>query len=152
MSLPRLPADPTPEELTTRFLLQRSHFSAERVRVKPRTFEPARRDHKTSIFRIQALSERRIWALGQKFVGDLHEKDVLARADISVAQIASAGLTVEAAEPPPRHANIAGWPTEKDAWKSQAQELAALATLRMRNAQMAAQKREKGTFCFFLAR
>ena len=60
-------------------------------------------------------------------------RKILARAEVSVAHVCGVGLRVEAAEPPPRHANITGWASEKDRWMSKAQELAALATLRLRN-------------------
>lgn len=124
--------------MTARFLFQSGHFSAQSARVKSYAFEPARHDHRTSVFRIDRLSERQVWMLGQLYVADALAKEVLARADVSVAQIRSVGLAVDAAEPPPRHANITGWPAEKHAWKSRAQKLAALASLRIRNPQTAA--------------
>lgn len=58
--------------------------------------------------------------------------ELRARAELSVGQITGVGLRVESAEPPPRHANIVDWPLEKHEWMSLAQELAAVATLRLR--------------------
>jgi len=131
-SLPRLGADPMPTEVTSRYLLQSGHYTASTGRVKPRAFHPAARDHKTSIFRVQELTGRQIWSLGDKYVASPLGKDLRARAELSVAQIIEVGLQVEPAEPPPRHANIADWPSEKHEWMSRAQELAAVAILRLR--------------------
>lgn len=64
------------------------------------------------------------------FVGSGNE--IRARADLSVGAIQQLGLQVESAEPPPRHANIIGWPAEKDRMMSLAQELAEASTLRVR--------------------
>ncbi|MGH7774408.1 MAG: hypothetical protein ACREQA_19465 [Candidatus Binatia bacterium] len=102
-----------------------------RGRVKPRAFHPARKDHKTSVFRIRGLSEKQIWLLGDVYVAAVVGREILARAEFSIAHIHSVALRLEPDEPPPRHANIAGWASEKDRWMSQAQELAASATLRL---------------------
>jgi len=128
-----LPPDPTPDELTARYLHQRDHFAPVSGRVKPRAFHPAPKDHKTSVFRISGLSENEIWRFGEVYVAAVVERKILARAEVSVGQVDGIGLRVETDEPPPRHANITGWASEKDQWMSQAQELAALATLRLPN-------------------
>ena len=70
--------------------------------------------------------------MGEAYVDLPLGNKLRARAELSVAQITGVGLRVESAEPPPRHANIAGWPGEKHEWMSRAQELAAVATLRLR--------------------
>jgi hypothetical protein len=137
-SLPRLGADPTPSEVTSRYLLQSGHYTALTGRVKPRAFHPAVRDHKTSVFRVQELTERQIWSLGDQYVASPLGKELRARAELSVAQITAVGLQVEPAEPPPRHANIVDWPIEKHEWMSRAQELAAVAVLRLRETNIAA--------------
>lgn len=84
------------------------------------------------MFRVQGLTERQVWRVGDVYVALPLDGEVLARAELSVAQIADVGLRLESAEPPLRHANIVDWPPEKDAWMSRAQELAAVATLRLR--------------------
>ncbi len=45
-----------------------------------------------------------------------------------VRDVASVGLRLVADDNPPRHADIAGWPTEKDATMSAAQQLASSST------------------------
>lgn len=126
-----LPSDPAADEVTTRYLNQEGHFVPSTGRVKPRAFHPARNDHKTSVFRISGLSERQIWLIGDIYVEAVVGRKILARAEVSVAHVHSLELRVEPDEPPPRHANITGWAAEKDRWMSKAQELAALATLRL---------------------
>jgi len=64
-------------------------------------------------------------------VAAIVNRKILARAEVSVAHVQSLELRVEQDEPPRRHANIAGWASEKDRLMSQAQELAELATLRL---------------------
>ena len=101
--------------------------------MKPKAFMPAMSDNKTSVFRVQGLTERQVWSLGDAYLVLPPHKELLARAEISVAQVRSVGLQVESAEPPPRHANITDWSTQKDESMSRAQELAAEAVLRLRH-------------------
>ena len=99
--------------------------------MKPRAFQPARKDYKTSVFRTIDLAEQEIWRLADEHAaGDQGKCE--ARAVLLVHQVIDAGLRVEPDDVPPRHANLAGWPTAKDEWKSVAQELAAEASLRVR--------------------
>jgi hypothetical protein len=84
------------------------------------------------VFRIFRLKEWQIWGIGDFYVTAPRKKEILARADIAVERVVNIGLNVEAAEPPPCHANIANWPFEKHSMKSLAQELAANAILRIR--------------------
>jgi hypothetical protein len=127
-----LAPDPAPGEVTSRYLRQRSHYAPSDGRVKPRAFHPNPEDHKTSVFRVQGLSDSEIWDLGDEHVARPSGIEILALAKLSVEQITGVGLRVEPEEPPPRHANITDWPREKDEWMLKAQELAAEATLCLR--------------------
>lgn len=101
--------------------------------MKPAAFHPAvNKDHKTSVFRIQELTEQQIWSLGDKYVASRSGREVRARAELLVEQITNVGLRVEPSTPPPRHGDIIGWPREKNKWMSLAQELAAVAVLQVR--------------------
>jgi hypothetical protein len=124
--------NPAPSEITSRYLRQTNHYAASIGRVKPRAFHPNPNDNKTSIFRVQGLTDREIWALGDEHINLPFGSALVALAELSVAQITAIGLYVEPAEPPPRHANIINWPVGKDEWMSKAQELTAVATLRLR--------------------
>ena len=134
----RLAPDPAPSEATSRYIRQSGHYAASTGRVKPGALHPTPSDHKTSVFRVQGLTERQIWSLGDVYVVLPSGNELRARAELSVKQIAGVGLRVESAEPPPRHANIVDWPGEKHQWMSRAQELAAVATLCLRVTQTAA--------------
>ncbi len=70
--------------------------------------------------------------MGDHLVASVSGRRLLARAELNVANITSVGLQVEVDDTPPRHANIIGWPLEKDEWMSLAQQLATFATLKIR--------------------
>lgn len=133
-SLSMLAPDPTPDEVTSRYLRHSNQYAASNGRVKPHALHPAPADHKTSVFRVQGLIESEIWSLGDAHVRDPSGSELRARAELLVSQIVDVGLQVEPEEPPQRHANIVGWPLEKREWMSKAQGLAAVATLRLRTA------------------
>ena len=80
---------------------------------------------------MQGLEERKIWKLGEVNVAQPRGKTLRGRADLSVESVVAVGLRVESKEPPQRHGNIIDWPAAKDAMMSQAQEIAATATLRL---------------------
>ncbi len=130
--MPLLTATPASEEITARYIFDSNRFNKQNSQVKHKTFHPARDDHKTSIFRISELSENQIWNLGDTFVASVINRELLACAELTVAAITSLDLRVQPNEPPIRHANIDDWPLEKEKWLSLAQELAARATLRVR--------------------
>lgn len=112
-----------------RFIVSKKHFSKVAGTTKGRAFEPAPEDNATSVFRSLSLTEEQIWWLGQTHVATPRKMTLYARADIPVNSVLTLELTVRSDEPPRRHAIIGGWPAEKDAVMSLAQELAAEATL-----------------------
>jgi hypothetical protein len=115
-----------------RFIFDESHYAQTTGRVKPRAVEPSRHDNSTSVFLTDGLAEPDIWKLGDDHVVPLRGKPILARANLTRADITEAGLSLHIDNTPPRHANIRGWPTEKDQRKLRAQELASFATLTLR--------------------
>lgn len=99
-------------------------------RVKPRAFQPDR-SNVTSVYRVRGLTVTAIWRLGDTVAA--HGRDpARARAEVTVADVRDVGLEVDPDDVPPRHAAITGWPTAKDEWKLLAQQLAAKATLCVR--------------------
>jgi hypothetical protein len=128
-----LNSTPDPTETVARYIFDRNHFAPDKARVKPKAFEPAAVDRLTSVFRIVGLTDAQIWDLGVQHVESVRGRASLARADIAISKIVNLGLQVQASEPPPRHANIAGWSNEKDANMSIAQQLAAEARLVVRS-------------------
>lgn len=75
------------------------------------------------------LSEEQIWRLARDFVSTPTGRPLYARADIPALAVFELSLNIYPDEPPPRHANLVGWPPEKHARMSLAQQLAASATL-----------------------
>jgi hypothetical protein len=77
------------------------------------------------------LQEREIWEIGA-LVGKERNKNVLARADTAKSVVLNVGLRVELSKGlHPLHADVCGWPTEKDEQKAIALELCAGATLQL---------------------
>ena len=99
--------------------------------MKGRAFEPSKIDKSTSVFRIQGLTNDRIWGIGSKYVAIPQNRNLHARADIAARVINRSNLRIQPKEPPPRHASIIDWPVEKHLKISIAQELAAEASLRL---------------------
>ena len=88
------------------------------------------RQGEVSVFRIDRLSEKQVWTIGRDVVGGT--KNPKARGDIKAAKVRESQLDVLAAEPPPRHANLVGWPSEKSEQKLIAKQLAAGAILKVK--------------------
>lgn len=86
------------------------------------------------MFRIKALSDRAIWALGRRWVAGTRGKPLYGRADLSPEDVLAIGLQVKPDGCPPRHACIIGWPVD-DNGKSLARlhemQLAAKAVLKL---------------------
>ena len=78
------------------------------------------------------LGESVIWHIGDVHVGAPIQKRVLARAELSNTALAGIGLTFTSDDKPIRHSHIGDFPLAKDEWKSLAQELAAVSSLRVR--------------------
>jgi hypothetical protein len=78
------------------------------------------------------MSETEVWTYADSFVATEARSNVFGRGDLTPSQLRSREelllLTVEADEPPVRHAVIRGWPTDEEQRRSMAQVLGALAT------------------------
>ncbi|HEV2211221.1 MAG TPA: hypothetical protein VG167_20860 [Verrucomicrobiae bacterium] len=90
------------------------------------------KDLNLSVTRHGQLSEAQIWQIGQTVAYTISEKrsaKLFGRADVTVADVAKALLRTEPAPllNNPQHAHITGWPLDKPAQKSIAQQLAAMA-------------------------
>lgn len=81
----------------------------------------------TSVFRINAMSDKDIWQLGRDQISQ--ERKFHCRADLSVDDVLALSPLNVIAEPTTheRHAIIVMWPTEKDAQKLLALELERIA-------------------------
>jgi hypothetical protein len=112
--LPDVVAD---DEDLARLLRSSGHFSA--TVVKASAFLPAK-DGMTSVIRHGAEPREDLWELAEVFLGTgtrFHGAAVCKAAVIRAQQ-----LDVVAQEPPPRHANIVGWPADPDPELQKAQQ------------------------------
>jgi hypothetical protein len=119
--LPELVEDAEP---LARFLTSDSSFN--RAMAKPAAFMPGPADSKTSVFRQAAVPLDRLWETAER---ELRERRVRAAAMLVAVDVRRAKLDVEAHEPPPRHANIVGWPAtagDQELTKARCKEFALL--------------------------
>lgn len=100
------------DEVLSRYILDRTHIRYSNRTVKYSAFLPAP-DGTTSVFRISSLTGEQVWAVGDREVALKRQKPLVGRADISAAYVLKAGLSLDADNNPPRHANINGWPVER---------------------------------------
>jgi hypothetical protein len=113
------------DEDLTRYLTSLSQFNV--VMVKPAAFLLNPKDRETSVFRHGSGPRDRLWAIGVEHAAggrNLHGAAICKAHDVREAQ-----LEVIAAEPPPRHAAIRGWPfseVDPELQKARQKELAAL--------------------------
>lgn len=119
------PVDPT--ESLARFLYSKNHYRSLDHTVKHAAFMPPP-NKLLSVFRIFDLQENEVWRLGDT----LRAEQPLGRADIKTLYVTETGLTVDADDIPPRHANIIGWSDESSETKLKAIVLAEKASLRLK--------------------
>lgn len=95
------------------FALSKDDFapnSPKGPRLKSKVLMPDERGERSS-FQVGGLSENERWELGQREVGDKRKpepKPVLARGDLSLADVLGCGLQLDPDDNPPRHVNIIG--------------------------------------------
>ena len=119
------------DESLVRFITSTSQFNA--VMVKPSAFLPNPRDGKTSVFRHDRDPRAALWQLAADVIGE--QRSVHAVALLTASDVRAANLEVEAHEPPPRHANIIGWPqhfSDPELARAQAKEWATVLAQRSR--------------------
>ncbi len=131
------PSQIDPEERISRFIFNKSRFRKGNGRILPEAFMPTnpmpdRPERETSVYRTENCNESEVWWLGEEFVTKLHTQKlpILARCDLKLKEILLTELeVVPAVHPHNRHANIVGWPEEKECQKMKAVMLADKAQL-----------------------
>jgi len=114
-------------ENLSRFIFSTKHFSRQPLRVKAEAYMPSQ--GQVSVFRVDGLIATQIWEIGDE-IAEKRDRTLYARGDIKAREVGRSGLDILPAEPPPRHANIVGWPeNDKPRQKLIALQLAAVATL-----------------------
>ena len=100
-----LPEDVADAESLARFLTSRSQYNSKGP--KAAAFFPGAADNKTSVFRCAKDPRDQLWQIARVAIGS---RSLYGAAIVSAGSVRIVGLEVEALEPPPRHANIVGWP------------------------------------------
>lgn len=116
----------TSDEQLARFILRRRDLRSD-LTVKPDPFIPHPYSD-LSVTRHLQLSDRDLWSIGREIARQT-SKSLCGRADILVSDFERHRLQVIVApiDSNPNHANVVGWPLEKPAQKSIAQQIAAAA-------------------------
>lgn len=115
-----------PQEMTSRFLID-GQVRTESKEVKHSAFIPPK-SLRLSIFRSSNLSEQEIWTLAAEKV-EPSRGPVIGRGELTVSAIAEEKLQVASDEDPnSRHADVVGWPVDRDARVTVAKVLAAKAS------------------------
>ncbi len=120
-----LPERVADDEDLARFLTSSGHYNASAAR--PAAFMPNPKNGETSVFRHGAEPLEQLKSVAQAEVGA--DRHIHGASIVKVSVIREAQLEVRAKEPPPRHADIIGWPWSKDDpdfGKAQQKELATL--------------------------
>ena len=112
-----------PDELLARYITFSKWFRSSDQTIKPDAFIPP--DSKLSVARHLNLREEEIWTIGRKIAKSIR-RTLYGRADVETRHVIAQGLDVDPAPVPdnPNHANIVNWPTEKNARKLCAIEIA----------------------------
>ena len=119
-----LPEEVASAEMLAKFILSSSHFSRVHRRVKSAAFIPPPAKG-SSVFRVSELTTEEVQRIGQSVASARQPPRTLyGHAELTAESVFETGLTLSAAEPPPRHADILGWPEEKDIQLEFAQLLA----------------------------
>lgn len=108
-------------EPLAKFLYVRTgHFRIDPPEPTWRAFLPRKGDQEVSVFRTTGLREAEVWDLAATHV----RPNPKARAIVQPRDVVASGLRVDPDNTPPRHANIVGWPSTKDAQMNHALDLA----------------------------
>ncbi len=115
------------KELLARFILHQGYLRNDKT-VRPEAFMPYPYLD-LSVTRHGDLNEHQLWQIG-KAIADSIPKRLYARADVAAVVFGEQKLRVLPAPTPenPNHLNVDGWPSNKFAQKSIAQEIAARIT------------------------
>ena len=105
-----LPESVADAEDLARFLPQSNYFNL--AGVKPVGFLPNPKNLETSVFRHGGDAVPNLRRIGEENIGG--GRTIYGTAFLKAHHVRAAMLQVLASEPPARHANIVGWPCDKD--------------------------------------
>lgn len=115
-------------ERITRFILFSRHL---KMKIRYQSLLPPQ-NLKLSVYRTSKCDEEKIWWLGKYFVSNRRSdmKEIRGRGDFSGTQIIDhKTLSIQPLKKPhPRHADVIGWPADKDLQKAIAMEMVPFVT------------------------
>ena len=116
------------DELLARYVTSSRWFRKQDLTVKQDAFIPPEDPLELSVTRQITFTEDDIWRIGKVVAGGM-ERNLHGRADIKTDCVIKQRLSVTPQPVPnnPNHANIVGWPLEKNERKMRALELAKVA-------------------------
>lgn len=112
-----LPEQVGDDEDLARFVTSKKHIKA--TKVKPSAFLPNPSDNATSVYRHGGEPRSELWKIGDD---NLKVHRIYGAAFIKAGPLREALLDVVGEEPPLRHANIVGWPSDDDPEMKKARE------------------------------
>ena len=117
-----------PGELLARYITSSRWFRRQDQTVKQDAFIPPESPLELSVTRHLNLSENDIWNIGKE-IATGQSRNLHGRADVEASHVTAQSLNVvpQPVLNNPNHANIVGWPPEKDARKMRALEIARVA-------------------------
>jgi hypothetical protein len=117
-----------PNELLARYITSSRWFRRKDQTVKQDAFIPPESPLELSVTRHLNLSDHDIWNIGRE-IATAQSRNLHGRADVQTSHVTAQSLNVEPHPVPnnPNHANIVGWPPDKDARKMRALEIARVA-------------------------
>ena len=119
---------PILDVILSRFVIDRKKFSPENKTLKAKAFEPGwdpkHQAWVLSTFCIDGITEAEIWQLGRIHLRDNKGRTPKARGDLPSSMYEGQGFRLDRDDDPERHVSVHGWPTEKPARMSKAQDLA----------------------------
>jgi hypothetical protein len=110
-------------ELLARFIYSDTWYRKKDLTVKPKAFLPNPKTNDVSVFRHIGFTETDLLEIGKEGARK-SSPNYHGRADIQALIVYEWGLHVEPTAEPPNHANITGWPTDKDKLMEIAADLA----------------------------
>lgn len=115
-------------EILARYITSSRWFRKQDQTVKQDAFIPPESPLELSVTRHLNLSENEIWNIGRD-IATGQERNLHGRADVEASHVIAQSLNVvpRPVLNNPNHANIVGWPPDKDARKMRALEIARMA-------------------------
>ncbi len=118
-------------EILSRYIFAKDHYSVLNQRIKYNAFMPPSSDLHISVFRTSHLSESDIWSIGED-ISLKSDRILHGRGEVVAAEVRRLRLDIDPDNKPIHHANIVGWPEDKPQRQLIAQQLASVATLKLK--------------------